>query len=62
MAMGVLESLHQALVDTTNSREESQETFEYRCVPCGNTFTEPKTRMTRVTCPECGSADLQLGE
>lgn len=30
MAMGVLEDLYQALVDTTNSGEESQETFKYR--------------------------------
>ena len=43
-------------------RVADEETFEYDCMDCGTTFAEPRTRMVRVSCPNCDSVNLQVAE
>jgi len=38
------------------------ETFAYACVACGTEFEEPRDRMQRVACPECGSSNVRSAE
>ncbi|SEO76959.1 hypothetical protein SAMN04487948_10521 [Halogranum amylolyticum] len=37
---------------------ESEETFAYQCGRCETTFERPKTRMTRIRCPDCGASGV----
>jgi rRNA maturation endonuclease Nob1 len=59
--MGVLT----AFVETLSVGEGSvsdEERFRYRCADCDATFARPKRQMTRIRCPDCGSADVRCAE
>ncbi len=57
--MSVLETVRDKVPEPERSAGSSEETFEYRCEQCGETFEEPKLKLTRVTCPGCSSSDVQ---
>lgn len=38
------------------------ETFAYACVDCDTEFEEPRDRMQRVACPDCGSSNVRSAE
>jgi DNA-directed RNA polymerase subunit RPC12/RpoP len=45
-----------AVASRLEPKREPQETFAYQCGRCGTTFERPKTRMTRIRCPDCGAS------
>lgn len=42
--------------------DEEVATFAYDCVDCGSTFEEPRDRMQRVACPDCGGSNVRSAE
>ncbi|GAB6877845.1 hypothetical protein JCM17823_01190 [Halorubrum gandharaense] len=42
--------------------DEEAATFAYECVACGAAFEEPRDRMQRIACPDCGGSNVRSAE
>jgi predicted nucleic acid-binding Zn-ribbon protein len=47
-----------AVTSRLEPSREPQETFTYQCGRCETTFERPKSRMTRIRCPDCGASEV----
>ncbi|EJN61620.1 hypothetical protein SAMN04487950_2551 [Halogranum rubrum] len=48
--------------DEPSRKYTSEESFAYECGRCETTFERPKSRMTRIRCPDCGSCDVYAAD
>lgn len=51
-----------AVACVVRSDEGDEETFAYRCTDCETAFEEPRDRMRRIRCPDCGSGDVRAAD
>ncbi|GAB3411861.1 hypothetical protein GCM10027435_04020 [Haloparvum alkalitolerans] len=56
--MGLVTTLKRTLSESESGDDEDA-TFDYRCAGCETEFSKPRSRMVRVTCPDCGSAAVR---
>ncbi len=59
--MGLVTALKRTLPESGSGDDEGS-TFAYRCTDCATEFAEPRSRMVRVTCPDCGSSAVRAAD